>query len=228
MKKTVLVLLLFVIVISLIGCVSSGSEQKNGDSNKDEEKKEVTSIILSQNSIELTEGETKNISVTVLPDDAQYSLTWSSLDSSIATINENGQIRAISEGQVNVLVRSENGISAVCSVVVKRKSAYNSLTKDEKDFVDTFLKSINQFKNPRSVIVEAIQHYSLESSWSTIGKWQVYTRAENGLGGYTSSLFCLFEDGTLSKAPVQYSISSFPVEMFNIKRINEAIAERIS
>ena len=228
MKKTVLVLLLLVMIFSMIGCGNSGSEQKNGDSNNDETKKSVTDIILSQNSIELTEGETKTISFTVLPDDVQYTLTWSSLDSSIATVNDNGLVKAISVGQVNVLVRSDNGISAVCSVKVNPKSAYDSLTKDEKDFVDTFLKAISQFKNPSSVRIEAIEYHSLESTWGTIGKWQVYVKAENGFGGYNSTLYCLSQYGVLSKAPIQYSISSVPVGMFDTKRINEAIQERIS
>ena len=182
-------------------------------------------VVLSQNTITLTEGETATITYTVLPNNAEFSLSWSSLNTSVATVN-NGRITAIGVGQTNIVVSDTNGASAVCSVTVKQKSAYERLTADERDFVDTLLRGINSFKNPSSVYIEEIQYTVSSESWDILGKWQVYLTAQNGFGGNSAGLYCLSEHGSISKAPLQWK----PIgdTKYDIDKINSAIQEKLN
>ncbi len=182
-------------------------------------------IVLSQNTVTLTEDETVKLTYTVLPNNAECSLSWSSLNTSVASVN-NGIITAVGIGQTNIVVSEANGASAVCNVTVKQKSAYDRLTTDERDFVDTFLKCINSFKNPSSVYIQEIKYTNSVESWDVLGKWEVYLTAQNGFGGNTAGLYCLSKDGSISKAPLQWKPTGD--KKYDIEKINSAIQEKFN
>lgn len=64
----------------------------------------IKDILLSEESLELTPGEKKTITVQRVPDNANDipSANWTSENSSIATVNEIGDIVAVNEGQTNI------------------------------------------------------------------------------------------------------------------------------
>ena len=78
----------------------------------------VTSVSLSKNSIELIKGDSETLVATINPTDAtDKSLSWSSSDSSVATVN-NGEVSAVGGGSATITVKASNGKAATCSVVV--------------------------------------------------------------------------------------------------------------
>ena len=78
----------------------------------------VTSVILSNSSISLTEGETATLSATVTPSNAtNRTVSWSSSNSSIASVN-NGTVTAKSAGTATITA-SADGKSASCTVIVQ-------------------------------------------------------------------------------------------------------------
>ena len=83
----------------------------------------VSSITLSQTSLTLTtNGQTASLTATVNPDNAaNKNITWSSSDSSIATVNANGTVTAIANGTADITVTAADGsgVSAKCSVTVR-------------------------------------------------------------------------------------------------------------
>ena len=208
-------------LIAILALLTSCYENSNSTTNK-----QITAqtIVLSQNTITLTEGESITLTYTVLPNNAQYYLIWNSLNQSVATVN-NGIITAVGVGQTNIVISDSNGASAVCNVTVKQKSAYDRLSSDERDFVDTFLKAINSFKNPSSVYIEEILYTTSKDSWDILGKWQVYLAAQNGFGGNSTGLYCLSQNGSISKALLQWE----PIgdSKYDINKINDAIQEKI-
>ncbi len=218
MKKVFLITLCVLLLMCFVGCNNETTPQ-------------VETIVLSQNSVTLTEGERITLTYSALPQNADYYISWQSLNTNIATVNEYGEISAISAGQTNIIASDMNGASAVCSVTVNPQTAYQKLSDIEKDFVDTFAKSINRFKNPSSVTVKAILYTTNKSSWDIIGKWEIYVSAQNSFGGNTSTLYLLSESGTLTKAPLQYEIvGSSYIEngvrySYDLKLINEALKE---
>ncbi len=65
-------------------------------------------------------GESKDIEATVTPANAEYTLTWSISDNSIATVYQNGMITGKSVGYADLKVKADNGIYAMCRVSVYR------------------------------------------------------------------------------------------------------------
>ena len=80
----------------------------------------VTSVSLDKASLELTEGETAQLTATVLPDNAtNKNVTWSTSNASIATVDANGLVTAVSAGTATITVTTEDGTkTASCTVTV--------------------------------------------------------------------------------------------------------------
>ncbi len=92
----------------------------------------VESITLDKSSLELTEGETATLTATVKPDNAtNKTVTWTSSSSSIATVDQNGKITAVSEGTATITAKAGDK-TATCSVTVKKNTvAVESVTLDK-------------------------------------------------------------------------------------------------
>ena len=95
---------------------------------------------LNEHNLELDKGETKQLTTTFIPDYTTdpKDTTWSSSDESVATVDENGVVTAISEGIATITAINANGTMDECKVTVSipRVPAESlSLTSSsEKDF----------------------------------------------------------------------------------------------
>ena len=80
----------------------------------------VTSIEATIDNDEIEEGNTAQITATVTPENASFDkVTYTSSDESIATIDENGQVTAVAEGEVTITVAAEmEDVSATVDVTV--------------------------------------------------------------------------------------------------------------
>lgn len=79
----------------------------------------VTSIKLDNTALSLAVGDEVSLEATVNPDDAtDKTITWSSSDTSIASVDSEGRVRAISKGNATITASSWN-VSASCKVYVK-------------------------------------------------------------------------------------------------------------
>lgn len=80
----------------------------------------VTSVSLDKNSVTLEEGETEQLTATVSPSNAtDKSVTWSSSNTSVATVSSNGLVTAVSHGSATITVTTTDGNkTATCSVTV--------------------------------------------------------------------------------------------------------------
>ncbi len=79
----------------------------------------ATSIELNQTGAELTEGETLQLMVTVLPEDAtDKTVTWESSNESVATVDENGLVTAVVPGIATITVTTNDGSNLSASCVV--------------------------------------------------------------------------------------------------------------
>ena len=71
---------------------------------------QVTGVIVKSNSISITVGGISQLTTTISPPEANdYSISWSSSDPNIATIDENGLITAVSEGATTITVKTTSG-----------------------------------------------------------------------------------------------------------------------
>ena len=81
----------------------------------------VSSVVLDRNSITLEEGQSTRLTATVLPEDAtNKTLVWSIMNSSVATIDQNGVVTGLQVGSTTVVVNCGNEF-AYCSVRVTEK-----------------------------------------------------------------------------------------------------------
>ena len=86
----------------------------------------VTGVTLSENSLALQVGETHTLAATVIPEDADNkNVTWTSDDTSVATVSESGLVTAIGEGTATITVTTaDGGLTATCMVTVTPLPTY--------------------------------------------------------------------------------------------------------
>ena len=93
----------------------------------------VTSISLNQTSLTLNEGQTANLSVSAIaPDNANdKSVTWSSSDESVATVDSDGKVTAVSKGTAAITATANDGggKQVTCAVNVNRLVSIIQLDK---------------------------------------------------------------------------------------------------
>ncbi len=104
MKK----LLLFISLVSLLVCLSSCGVK-------------IESVSLKETEQTIIIGDTYQIACTVVPAEAQSSLEWSSSDPSVAAVDDQGLVTAVSEGTADISVSVKDTVYAVCSVTVSPK-----------------------------------------------------------------------------------------------------------
>ncbi len=80
----------------------------------------ITSLMLPENKFILGEGDTNNLTVNYFPENADNSdkIEWLSTNTVVATVSDNGRIRAISVGHCQIICSAEN-ISARTEVEVR-------------------------------------------------------------------------------------------------------------
>lgn len=79
----------------------------------------VTSVTLSNSTLSMYPGQTKTLTATVLPENASYkSVTWTTDNSDIATVDANGVVTAKTVGNATITATAHNGVKATCSVTV--------------------------------------------------------------------------------------------------------------
>lgn len=80
----------------------------------------VSEVKINKTSLTLSEGASEQLTATVLPDNAtDKSVTWSSSDSNVATVDNNGNVTALAEGSATILATSADGTkTGECAVTV--------------------------------------------------------------------------------------------------------------
>ena len=209
MKKIVTLL----IILSFCCSAFAGCADKKNTENK----VAVSSVALSANTAEIQIGEEISLSCTILPESEKaVAVSWKSADESIATVDSSGKVIGISEGQTNIIACADNGVNDVCAITVKELSAYNRMTDREKDFVDVMLKSLQYFKNPKTVSVTYAYYRSATDSWA------VTVSAQNSMGGNTVEDYDLERNGKITKALLPHVKTGLDSN-YNLNLINEYI-----
>lgn len=110
----------------------------------------VDAIELSESEKKLNVGKSFTITATVKPDNAwNRTVTWSSSDPSIATVDENGTVTAIAEGEAIITAESADGVTAECKVTVEKKESFgkkllNVITAPFRAIINLFKKLLGK------------------------------------------------------------------------------------
>ena len=141
----------------------------------------ASAIELSESEKTVFVGDTFTITATVKPEDAfNRTVTWSSSDPSIATVDENGTVTAIAKGEAIITAESADGVKAECKVTVEKKVAAIELSESEKTvFVgDTF--TITATVKPEDAFNRTVTWSSSDPSIATVDENGTVTAIAKG------------------------------------------------
>ncbi|MBQ1729221.1 MAG: S-layer homology domain-containing protein, partial [Oscillospiraceae bacterium] len=85
-----------------------------------EESGEVSGIAFDRKTVKVTVNDTVKVAVNAVPKEIEnVSYTYTSADTNIATVDEEGNIKGIAVGETTVTVTTVNGLTASCKVIVE-------------------------------------------------------------------------------------------------------------
>ncbi len=135
------------------------------------EKDQLTSITISQSEVTLLEGKTITLSVTTAPEIAtDHSVTWSSSDESVATVNSRGEVRAIAAGKtiITATANDGSGVTAACEVTVE---------KEDTGISNTTTSALSVQSSDGAIIINGLAHGDIVRLYSIVGKLIATTTA---------------------------------------------------
>ena len=84
------------------------------------------SVKLSSSNLSLAQGTTSQLKATITPSNAISTLTWSSSNSKVATVDGNGLVRAVGTGTADIIVKTVDNKTASCRITVVSNSGASS------------------------------------------------------------------------------------------------------
>lgn len=81
-------------------------------------KPEPTSVSISPTSVVLEAGKYLTLTASVIPNNADKTISWSTDDSEIATVNTNGEVYGKNKGSTIIRATTKNGLIATCNISV--------------------------------------------------------------------------------------------------------------
>ena len=135
----------------------------------------VESVAVSSATVSLTEGDSQTITVTISPSNAtDKKYTFSSSDTSIVTIDENGKITAVKAGEATITVTTSDGNkTATCKVTVKVKEIpveSVSLDKTELSLTEEQTETLTATVYPDNATNTEVTWTSSDPSIATVDK----------------------------------------------------------
>ncbi len=88
----------------------------------------VAGVSLDKTELYMEKGDTETLVATIMPVNAtDQRVEWSSANSSVATVDQTGKVRAIKNGETDIIATASNGQQAVCHVKVLILCTYISI-----------------------------------------------------------------------------------------------------
>lgn len=120
----------------------------------------VTGVTISETAATVADNHTYQLTASVTPDDASVKkIIWSSSDETIATVDQNGFIKALKVGNCNIIATAaDGGISASCALEVI------------SDFAGMYLTTVSESEGTKYNAGGSIQ-YSMDggATWENLG-----------------------------------------------------------
>ena len=105
-------------------CSCEKEDSKTNDEGKEPVPVKVASITLSATELKLAPEEEAVLTATFAPEDADLSsVVWASSAETVATVSQDGKVKAVAEGETTVSVTAGD-VKAECKVVVEKKTGW--------------------------------------------------------------------------------------------------------
>lgn len=133
----------------------------------------VTGIKINNTSTTIPVGSSETLNAVITPSNAtDKKVTWTSKDSTIATVDSNGKVTGIKSGTTTITAKSSNGKKATCKVKVITNSTHNVIIKFSANggfLSDPYSKSIS-IKNDLIYKNGILYTFTLKDGTSTSAK----------------------------------------------------------
>jgi uncharacterized protein YjdB len=124
---------------------------------------EPTKITLNQTSIGMKVGDKNQITAKVTPPDASQEVTWSSSNTSVAYVDNNGNITALKAGYSNISCETGNSLVSTCLVKVT-SSSKKTTTQNPTTVVVVKPNSYSSYASGDDYIIDGSDIVKLNSS----------------------------------------------------------------
>ena len=128
----------------------------------------VESVILSRTDITLDEGESATLKATVNPNDAtDKTITWSSSNGSIVSVDQDGTIHGIKQGSADILAKAGDK-QATCTVTVVKRVSSVTLDKENLTLLVGNTATLTATVLPEDATDKTITWNSYDSNVATV------------------------------------------------------------
>jgi len=168
----------------------------------------VTSVTLNNPSLTLNEGQEQTLIPTVNPSNAaDKSLNWVSSDTSVATVNAEGKVTAISKGTATIKAEAKDGSGkyASCSVTVKRIVSSIQLNKTSIAIFNGKTEALIATVIPSDASNTAVTWTSSNTSVATVSSSGVVTGKARG----TATITVTANDGNGAQASCEVEVRQY-------------------
>ncbi len=205
-KKIAIFILVFVILIVLILLLAKSCTKKNSNSNNNTAnnvtKNQTPSIVMSRNTLNLDVGDEYELLVDILnTKNSNPIIEWVSDDTSIASVNDEGFIKAEGEGITSIIAKYEENnknYTSTCRVTVTSKViTLESIKLSQKNINlkigNVFLIEVTT--NPSDAKVDKFIYESDDTSIATVSEKGFIRGVSEG----TTTITVKTEDGSVSE-----------------------------
>lgn len=153
--------------------------------------RKATGIKVSESSLYLPIGSKRTLTWTPVPSNAKTSVKWESSDPSVATVTQSGLVSGVKAGKANIMVTTDNGYRATCTVTVPPNASSISIP-------NTFEITIgNKVTLPVTVTPEDA-YYTLTWNNSTPSVASLNETEVNALSEGSTKISCVTNNGVYS------------------------------
>ncbi|OOB78942.1 MAG: hypothetical protein BEN18_05615 [Epulopiscium sp. Nuni2H_MBin001] len=194
-----------------------GDTDDETDSDDEDGRVEITRLTLNKSNATLEVGKTYKLSADVYPANTTMNptITWSSSDDNIASVDSKGTVTAVSEGTATITASSQSGITASATI--------NVTSADTTDLVDgNYSAHINVWKEYVDEDSMAVAFFKTEDLNLQVSNGKLYLTIvvmnEGELGGYyyepdiITKLEQQLNDGSYTTLGLNYQTTADGVE----------------
>ena len=168
----------------------------------------VTGISLSKSSVTLNEGQTVTLTATISPSNAKdKSVTWSSDNTSVATVDPSGKVTAVSKGTATIKATANDGsgMSGFCSVTVNRLVTSIKLNKTSISIYNGKTETLTATVSPSTASNTGVNWTSSNTSIAKVSSSGVVTGVAKG----TATITATAKDGSGKSASCSVEVKHY-------------------